>query len=138
MTELERKICHLISRPGLAAFATAGKDGRPWVRYVMARGTGDFSIRFATFVNSRKVAQVRHNSEVHLAWQTEDQTYLQIQGRARVSTEAADRSAFWHENLKRYFRGPDDPNYAVMIVRPYRIEVTEAQAMQPEVWQNRA
>lgn len=138
MTELESKICALISDPRLVALATSGKDGRPWVRYVMARGVGDASIRFATYVNSRKVAQVRHNPEVQLAWLAEDQTYLLIRGQARVSTVAADRSAFWHDGLKRYFSGPNDPNYAVVVVRPYRVEVTDPGALQPEVWQNRA
>jgi general stress protein 26 len=137
MNELAERIATLISRPALVAFATAGKDGRPWVRYVMACGGQDLHVRFATFVNSRKVAQVRHNPEVHLAWQIGATGCLQIQGHAHVTVDPAERAAFWSEGLTRYFKGPEDPNYAIMIVKPYRIEMLEDDAFQPQVWEAR-
>ena len=137
MNELAEKIYALIAKPRLVAFATAGKDGRPWVRYVVACGAPDLHIRFATFLNSRKVAQVRHNPEVHLAWPTEDAAYLQIQGHAHPTVDPAERAAFWNAGLAPYFKGPEDPNYAIMIVKPYRIEVMNPAAFQPEIWEAR-
>lgn len=135
MNELAARIGALISEPSLVAFATAGKDGRPWVRYVMASGSPDLHIRFATFLNSRKVAQVRRNPEVHLAWRIGDAGCLQIQGHAHFTVDPAERAAFWHDGLGHYFKGPDDPNYAIMIVKPYRIELLDDEAFQPEVWE---
>ena len=32
------------------------------------------------------------------------------------------------------FEGPDDPNYGVIIVKPYRIEYCTPGSFEPEVW----
>ncbi len=34
-----------------------------------------------------------------------------------------------------YFSGPDDPNYFVVIVKPYRIELMQMTEMIPQVWE---
>ena len=34
-----------------------------------------------------------------------------------------------------YFSGPDDPNYFVVIVKPYRIELMQMTKMIPQVWE---
>jgi general stress protein 26 len=118
--------------------ATIVDGGKPWVRYVMTVGRGDLSVRFATFALSRKVAQIAANSEVHVTLGVNDPSvmkpYLQIQGRARFSTEAVERHGFWSEMLAGYFSGPDDPNYGVVVVTPYRIELAKAGEPLPEVW----
>jgi general stress protein 26 len=36
--------------------------------------------------------------------------------------------------LAAYFTGPDDPNYGVIIVAPYRIELATPGTHIPEVW----
>jgi general stress protein 26 len=104
----------------------------------MTVGGDDLSVRFATYAGSRKVTQIAANPEVHVTLGVTDPTvmkpYLQIQGRARFSTEAAERHGFWSEMLADYFSGPDDPNYGVVVVSPYRIELTQASVPVPEVW----
>jgi general stress protein 26 len=104
----------------------------------MTTGGDDLSVRFATYGGSRKVAQIAANPEVHMTLGVNDpammKPYLQIQGRARFSTEAAERHAFWSGMLANYFSGPDDPNYGVVIVTPYRIELAQAGVPEPEVW----
>jgi general stress protein 26 len=104
----------------------------------MTVGREDLSIRFATFAQSRKVAQIAADPEVHVTLGVNDpfvmKPYLQIQGQARFSTEAAERHVFWNEMLAAYFSGPDDPNYGVVIVTPYRIELVKPGVREPEVW----
>ena len=60
--------------------------------------------------------------------------YLQIQGKAEISTDKAEQKAFWHDTLKRYFKGPDDPNYGIIIVKSYCIELYTIGSFKPEVW----
>ena len=114
------------------------EEGKPWVRYMMTKGADDLSIRFATYVQSRKVRQITANPEVHLTLGVTDPgvmiPYLQIQGRARFSTEAEDRHGFWSEMLAGYFSGPDDPNYGVVIVTPNMIELATPGSHTPEIW----
>ena len=138
MATLRDHILEIIGKPHLASLATVTEEGKPWVRYVTATADKDLTLRFASFLDSRKVVQMKKNPEVHMTCGVtspdSDASYLQIQGRATVTTGDAERGAYWKEELKRYFRGPDDPNYCIVKVAPYRIEYMAPGSMEPEVW----
>lgn len=138
MSTLKEQLAAIITPLQLSSLATITEGGLPWVRYVMTVGRDDLSVRFATYIRSRKVAQIAANPEVHVTLGVNDpavmKPYLQIQGRARFTTEATERHGFWSEMLANYFSGPDDPNYGVVIVTPYRIELAKAGVPAPEVW----
>jgi general stress protein 26 len=98
------------------------------------------NIFFATFAGSRKVAQIAANQEVHVAVGTGDfenpGPYLQVQGRAEILTDSETKKAVWYEHLKNIFTGPEDPNYNVGKVTPYRIEYTiPGPGQPPEIWE---
>jgi general stress protein 26 len=139
MEEVRDIILGLIRQPFLGSLATVTEDGRPWTRYVMGVGSDDMTIRFSSFLGARKVAQIRRNSEVHITCGVSDpedwRHYLQIQGRARVTTDDAERRALWSPMLADIFSGPDDPNFAVVIVTPYRIELNTWGSMEPRIWE---
>ncbi len=139
MHELKRCIVEILSQSQLASLATVFEEGKPWVRYVVCLGQEDMSIRLATFADSRKVAQVKNNSEVHLTCGVtglaDMQPYLQIQGTAEYVTDRAERHGFWKDSLRSYFKGPDDPNYGILIITPYRIELCTPGSTTPEVWE---
>jgi general stress protein 26 len=138
MATLKDHILEIIGTPQLASLASLTEEGKPWVRYVMVTGDKDLTLRFASFLESRKVAQIKNNPEVHLTCGVTSpesaDSYLQIQGRAHVTTDEAERGAYWKDELKRYFSGPDDPNYCIVKVTPYRIEYMSPGSMEPEVW----
>ena len=138
MSNVKQRIIEILQPSQLACFATVTEEGKPWVRYVFCEGRADLTIRFATFRHSRKVAQIRNNPEVHLTCGVtglaDMKPYLQIQGRAEFSTDAAERNGFWKESLSSYFQGPDDPNYGVVVVTPYRIELCAPGSPEPHVW----
>ena len=135
---LQEKIYNIMKEYPLAALATITEDGRPWVRPIMIIAEQDLSIKFATPLDSRKVAQINRNPEVHLACGASlvDSLapYLQVQGKALIRRDAAIRTQIWTNVLKKYFTGPDDPNYGVGIIKPYRIEYFRAPGP-PEVWE---
>lgn len=138
MSNVKEQILSILTPLQLSEIATITEDGKPWVRYVMTTGAKDLTIRFATFAQSRKVQQIAANPEVHITCGVTDPTvmrpYLQIQGLARFSVEQGERRGFWNEMLSSYFSGPDDPNYGVIVVTPYRIELTTPGSFTPEVW----
>jgi general stress protein 26 len=141
MADMKKRILDIF-KPGesfLASLATITEDGRPWVRYVSPRISEDLTLRIATSAQSRKAAHIRKNHEVHLTCGVTDpaiaQYYLQVEGRADVVTEKAERTAFWSDGLKEYFSGPEDPDYAIIVVKPYRIEVYPMMSMDFEVWE---
>ncbi|MCP4132507.1 MAG: pyridoxamine 5'-phosphate oxidase family protein [bacterium] len=139
MKNLEERIFEVIGKPHLAGIATITEDGKPWVRYVVAVGAPDLTIRFSTMMPLRKVSQIKNNPEVHLNCGVMNLTdlnpYLQIQGKAEVVTTQEEKDAFWNEELAALFSGPEDPNYAVVIVKPYYIEYAlPKNPAPPEIW----
>ena len=139
MSDLKERILKILQQPQLAGLATVTQDGKPWVRYVMTVGSPDMTIRCATFISARKIKQIKKNPEVHLTCGVTDPRnmapYLQIQGRATLNKSREARHGFWRDMLSSIFSGPDDPNYAVLEIRPYYIEHWTPGVHQPEVWQ---
>ena len=138
MSDLKERIYAILSQPQLSGLATITEDGKPWVRYVMTLASEDMMIRCATFVTARKVKQIEKNPEVHLTCGVTDPTqmlpYLQIQSRAELNKGAKARHDFWTDMLSQIFDGPDDPNYGVLEITPYRIELYTPGSYKPEIW----
>ncbi len=126
MSELKQKIWAKMNQPTIAALATITEDGKPWVRYCTPRFDENLTIWMATFIHSRKVGQIQKNPEVHLTvgitTMETAESYLQIQGRAEILTDAATKKMVWFAPLENIFSGPDDPNYCVLKITPYHIE----------------
>ena len=137
MNELKARITGGLKNIQLANLATITADGLPWTRYVMIAGDDELTIRCATFLAARKVGQIKQNPEVHLSCGVLDpmeiKPYCQIQGCAEIATDAAEKTAFWNPSLESIFSGADDPNYAVLLIKPYRIELWTPPRMEPEV-----
>ena len=92
------------------------------------------------FINSRKVAQIKKNPEVHLTTGVNDpetaESYIQIQGLVEILTDEKTKKAVWFDHLAHIFSGPDDPNYCVCKITPYRIEYQGMGMQPPEVWES--
>ncbi len=136
MTDLKQRILDLAPGLQLTSIATVTETGAPWVRFVAGKVQPDLSLWFSTYLSSRKIPEIRANSHVHATLGATDftsQKWLQIAGHAEISTDQQDRNAFWFEGLKAYIRGVDDPDYAVVKIRPDRIEIASMIAP-PEIW----
>jgi general stress protein 26 len=142
MADLKTTIHKMLKTPILASLATVTTDGKPWVRYVMVQADENLSLHFSTFRGSRKAAQIRKNAEVHIvcgvASLASAKQYLQIQGKARLHTDAKTKQAYWNDGLKAYFTGPADPNYVVVAVAPYQIEYQTMKDRNPMIWKPEA
>lgn len=139
MSDLKERILKVIGVPHLAGLATVTEDGKPWVRYVMPVADEEMTIRFSTFLNARKVKHIEKNPSVHLVCGVTDpenwDNYIQIEGRAEVTSDKGEKEAFWNDELSAYFEGPDDPAYAVVRVEPTRIEFYSKEKMDMEIWE---
>jgi general stress protein 26 len=139
MSDVKQQILDVFKTPLVSGLATIA-DGKPWVRYVMAFMDENLTIRVATGIDSRKVAQIKANPDVHVTagFTTLEATksYLQIQGRAEISLDKEERHGMWYDHLKAYFSGPDDPKYAVIVIKPIKIEVAAfAGGKESAVWE---
>jgi len=136
---LQRKILAKLTGHTLCVLATVTEDGKPWARYVTPFADENLILWLATFANSRKVGHIRKNPEVHLTTGVTDiqgtMPYLQVQGRAEILTDQETKKAVWSDFLANIFTGPDDPNYVVARIIPYRIEWQPSGNTPPEVWE---
>lgn len=143
MNDLQIEIFNILKTPQLCNFATISNEGKPWVRYVHASGDENMNIQFATCLSTRKVSQIKSNSEVHLSFGIQNITeihkpYLQIQGHANIDTSKKTKHAFWNDMLSNIYNGPDDPDYAVVTVLPYKIELWDIIQSKPKIWENKS
>jgi general stress protein 26 len=139
MSELKKKIQSVLKKPQLASLATLTEDGKPWVRYVTVICTENFHLFFCTDINTRKARQIMKNPEVHLSCgdldPPDNSVYLQIQGRAAILSDQKTKTTHWNEEWYRYFKGPEDPNYVMVRIEPYRIEYNNPGSFIPEIWE---
>ena len=134
---LEHRIFNIAGKLQLLSVATVTDDGRPRVRYVVGKADPTLSLRFSTRLDSAKVRQIKNMSSVSAtigATGISAQNWLEIDGQARVSTEEADRCAFWFDGLGAYFSSVNDPNYCVVIIQPRQIALWSMATQRPEVW----
>lgn len=143
MSEIKDRIKALIKKHQFASLATVTEDGKPWVRYVVTRGSDDMTIRLGTRLDSRKVQHIEKSPEVHIVLgminPATGKEFVQVQGTAVVVTDRAEREAIWYGHLERYFTGIDDPAFGVVIVKPYRIELYGIEGTEPGlvgVWED--
>ncbi len=138
MSDLKKRIFDLAKEMQLSNLATVTEDSKPWTRYLMIKADSDLVFRFCAHLESRKIPQINNNPNVHICLGVSSletaQNWLQVQGTAEVSTDQAERDAFWFDDLNNYFKGPDDPSYCVVIVRPSKIEFGTMGSTEPEVW----
>jgi general stress protein 26 len=138
MKELEEKIWKILGRKQTAALATITAVGAPWVRYVTIESDPDFTLRFCTSRGSRKARQIMDNPGVHITCGNlqppDDSAFLQIVGRAEIRSDVETKTNYWQEEWRRYFKGPDDPDYIMVFIRPTCMEYSGPGSFEPEIW----
>jgi general stress protein 26 len=138
MTELEKKIWKVFEQPQTAALATISASGAPWVRYVTVRAEPDLTLGFCTGLSTRKAAEIAADPNIHLTCgelrPPDHSVFLQVAGRAEIRRDRETKARCWQEEWRRYFKGPDDPEYIMVFIHPSRIEYNAPGSAAPEIW----
>ncbi|MDO8747876.1 MAG: pyridoxamine 5'-phosphate oxidase family protein [Candidatus Omnitrophota bacterium] len=133
---LKKKILKVIKGSKLASLATV-VNGKPWVRYVVARSEG-LTLYICTFKDSRKVKQIKKNPKVHItiggSMENMEAPYVQIAACAKARSDAGIRKRFWMPFMRKYYTGVDDPQYVVIEVRPVLIEYMSTETHTPQIY----
>ena len=136
-SELKDKIIKLISKTQLASLATT-ENGKPWVRYVMMSGESDLTLYTTTFSSARKVQQIKENSNVNVIIGGDQENFknphINVRATAQIAADLETKKKFWDDHLKRFFSGPEDPNFSVIKISPQVIEYTSGDALKPEIY----
>jgi general stress protein 26 len=111
------RIRERICDTGVAHLITWGAEGYPRARGMEDENVGsDFVFYFFTGASSRKIAEIRADPRVAIAYyEPGSRDYICVFGQAEVITDDALRSSFWRDEWKRYWpAGPTDPEYVVV------------------------
>ncbi len=115
-----RRLADLIHGVEIAMLTTANADGR-----LVSRPLGtqevefDGDLWFATSKDSPKVAEIRANPRVNVAYASAAKnTYVSVSGRAKISNDRAKIDALWSPAMSVFFPGgKDDPTLCLIHVQ---------------------
>lgn len=105
----------------ISMFGTVDKD-KPvmramWIAYI----DDDFTIWYATGTKSKKMKQIEKNPNVCISVNTEAEG-VRIFGKAKSITDKKIKSEKWQESWSTFFKGVDDPEYALIRVKASKVE----------------
>ncbi len=128
--DAKERLARLFDGPTPTLLGTVDADGRPWTRYVISVLDDRGTIRVATKRGTRKIDDVERFPFVHLLVGknvfSSDCEYAQIGGKA-VVVDGAQPAATWNPAARAFLSG-GDPSYALIEIRPYRVEIWSLQA----------
>jgi general stress protein 26 len=107
------------------AYLATTEAGSPRVRPVTIVKTGG-SLYVLTGTNSKKIRQIQGNNRVEVLRMVEhggNRGYLRISGEAQIIEDAATKKKVANATsyFQNYWSGVDDPNYALIHVKPKRV-----------------
>ena len=120
-----RKIAELIKDIRIATLTTVDERGHLRSR-PMATQESDFegTLWFLTYDDSPKTDEIGREQQVNVSYSNpNDQRYVSISGRARITHDQKLINELWKPVLKAWFtKGKDDPNIAVITVEAEEAE----------------
>ncbi|RTE00729.1 pyridoxamine 5'-phosphate oxidase family protein [Paenibacillus whitsoniae] len=134
-TKLEDKILAVLDANHICSFATIDGD-KPIVRYMVLHHEG-LKLYVTTSRKTDKVDELKTNPHVHVLVGYDGKPssqILQIQATAEVSSNQILRDKLWSADMKKWFDGPQDPNYVILEITPTNIQYV-SDTEEPQVWQ---
>lgn len=116
------KVSELAREFDTAMLITHTPDGRMHARPMsIVKVEPGASLWFATRVQTPKVSELQQNQHVLVIMQGTNKS-LSIAGRARLLRDKNLAQELWNEGLRLWFRGPSDPDLALILVEPQEAE----------------
>jgi general stress protein 26 len=129
-TDERAKVHDILKGFSTAMFVTTGPSGRPEARpmHVARLEEGSDDVWFFTSRTGTLAQEIEENPIVLLVFQNGDSSFVSLRGSARLVQDEIRVEQFWKEAYRVWFPGgPDDPNVAIIGVRP----------IDAEYWDNR-
>ena len=96
---------------------------RPMGAYVRQE---DNAIYLFTNEGTEKEGEAARHPEVSLMFQGAGESYVAINGTARIVNDRDKIRELWSTTAKAWWNGPDDPNIRLMRVTPYEAEIWDS------------
>jgi general stress protein 26 len=117
-----RKVSEIAREFSAAMLITHTPEGRLHARPMsIVKVEPEASLWFATRIQTTKVDELNANHHVLVVMQGTNRN-LSVSGRARVVRDQNLAHELWSDGLRLWFRGPDDPELALILVEPEEAE----------------
>jgi general stress protein 26 len=117
-----RKVSEIAGEFDSAMLVTHAPGGRLHARPMsIVKVEPEAVLWFATRLQTAKVAELDADHHVLVVMQSTSRN-LSISGRARIVRDAHLAEQLWNEGLRLWFRGPDDPELALILIEPDEAE----------------
>lgn len=113
-------IKEIVSKYPSSVLATIDDNGFPCLRIMYTvMLEDDMTLYYMTSKTSRKCRQIDANSKVAVQW-TNPETWecVDYRGNARITGDIILRKKLWNDEFNKYFTGIDDPNLAIIEIKP--------------------
>jgi general stress protein 26 len=126
MKKISAKVKSIIEKAGYGVVSTLEDDqprARPMIILLIKAG----KIWLSTFMNSKKVEQIKKNPKVEICCVDPFFSHVRIEGVATVDKASQDLKRLWKKApfLKEVMKGPKDPHLALIEVIPQTIYFKE-------------
>ncbi|MFD1019242.1 pyridoxamine 5'-phosphate oxidase family protein [Thalassobacillus hwangdonensis] len=132
--ELKDKILDVLSGNKVGTLATV-KNDKPHSRFMTFFNDG-LTIHTPTNKKTHKAEEIDANPYVHILIGYEGEgygdAYLEIEGKATIRDDAEVKEKLWSDRMKRWFDGPNDPEYIVLEIAPEQVRLMNAGEDTPE------
>ena len=133
---LKDKILEVIAGPHVTAVATL--DGElPAVRFMVLAGFPDMTIVGATMKASKKVEQLKKNSDVALAtWSGKEfsDPYVEVKAKGKIHEDIATKKKYWNPMFEQFFKTPENPDFVVLVFTAGEITYHGKNMSSMDVW----
>jgi general stress protein 26 len=133
---LKDSILEVVAGPHVTAVATL--DGKmPAVRFMVLAGFPDMTFVGATMKASKKVEQLKKNSEAALStWSGKEfsDPYVEIKAKGRIHEDVATKKKYWNPMFEQYFKTPENPDFVVLVFTASEITYHGRNMSSMEVW----
>jgi len=133
---LKDSILEVVAGPHVTAVATL--DGKkPAVRFMVLAGFPDMTFVGATMKASKKVEQLRKNSDAALSvWSGKEfsDPYVEIKAKGKIHDDVATKKKYWNPMFEQYFKTPENPDFVVLVFTASEITYHGRNMSSMEVW----
>lgn len=102
------------------------ENNKPHSRYMTFYNEG-LTLFTPTKADTEKIEEIEKNSSVSVLLGYEEKglndTYVEVSGTSTINDSQDLKKQFWDESFKKWFDGPEDPNYVFLQIQPETIRI---------------
>lgn len=123
--DLKEKVINIISEHKIGVLSSV-ENNKPHTRY-MTFYNNNLTLYTPTKRDTEKIEEIEKNPAVSVLLGYEENglndAYVEITGTASLNDSQQLKDQYWDESYKKWFEGPEDPNYVFLQIKPETVRI---------------